>query len=366
MKNNSTVLTTVQDIINRLKQELDTVCKKYIETEVRHAGSTYGAQNVPTLEDESLEQYVIGIRSFFMNRLTDISLSLQGTIQNQLGVMNRYSVEQKITEIKKQIDNLTQEINQLKSSLGRLQLNKDKERHKRDQMLINIIAVIESIGYAATFMRLGDSIIFACIYGLLIGLASTLGIKSLILYLRDHHKTQLSKGAKIAIGVISCLVIWALASIRFMYIQKGTGTGAGLSALGILPFIVITFLLIALVAGLTYIYYPSQDDLFKISEHDRLEGEIRKRQDEIKGLNKNVEELNAEINTINQVHTQLENAEKDFDKRINAYWGEAQGEFKLANRVARPDNSTPKCFNAPLAPIRRIVDGSDNSKSEGI
>ena len=341
-----------QKELDRLREKLDRDCKYFIKNDTRYVAANYGTQNVPGEQDVSIEPSIESIRGFFMRQNTEIALELQGAVQHEYAAMNINTAKNNVQTLKDEAKRLADEKSRDSADMQKIQLSKDKKSQTKIGPFVWGLAGCECIGYTLAFLRLGDNFLLAIVWGVLVGLAQTLGIKTLVIYLRDHLKTQLSTAAKIGIIAFVGLVAWALGMFRYLSVTGSTNPSTGFSSVSFLMFMVITLLLLAVVAGLTYIYSPTEDEMYRISEHNRLEGQNKKRDERIEAIKKEIAEVEAHTHLVSQMHRKVNEAAKDMHKRMQAFFKQAIGEFKLENRIKRTDGITPACFNAALEPLR--------------
>jgi hypothetical protein len=157
--------------------------------------------------------------------------------------------------------------------------------------------------------------------------------------------------AKISIISVFAMIILALATLRFLSVQGGSSILAH-SPLTLVVFTMVTLLLTGVVAGLTYLYYPNKEQERIIQVQNELEAKIQVRSWQIIGLTEKVRKLKDDLNGVSQMHKRIHTITLDMHKRIQAFFREAVGAFKLENTSKRNDGIMPSCFNQQVSSLQ--------------
>jgi hypothetical protein len=59
----------------------------------------------------------------------------------------------------------------------------DRHTAKKFDTILTVFGLVEAMGYALSYVRLGDSWLLAIVWGLLLGFSASWGVKLFVLYL---------------------------------------------------------------------------------------------------------------------------------------------------------------------------------------
>ena len=342
-------ITTVNSLIEKYQKEIDASSKTFI-AEVKTKAANLGKLNIPEISATSIEPYIGEIRAFYKRKLSDIALAFNGDVQAQVASMHIHTKKQLLKDIENNKSNAEQELSQYQIDRDRIKVTRDPKNYKTAKTLLNAVAVAEMIGYTLSYLRLNDSVLLALVLGILTGGSQTYLVKVVTIGWRDKGWSEWSTTRKVLLAVSIVLGIFALSSIRYWYVQS-SDTSTMLPALSIFIFIAVTSMLVSCVAGYTYLYYPSEEELNKLNRLAEIQSAIALREKRIKDYEVSYATTNKEINVYGQVFHLMTNGQDEFKKRIQSHFEEAVGEWKHENRIRRSDGITPTCFSAPLEPL---------------
>ena len=350
-ENNEPVLvTTVKSTIDAQKSIIDKAHEE-IMREVKGIAADLAVRSLPDPQSASLEEYIEPIRARYSGLLNDNSLEFSNSVRNQLGALDIHSLRQEAKEAKLKSNAAGIALKDLKDTRKKSIGQRTPKEYKKLDLSLNIFTVIEILGYILSFMALGDNYILAAVWGMLLGVGQTTGIKSLVLYMRDGSGAALSMLQKRLIWIGVAVVATGLGLLRYATIQGDGATGLAQSALAPFIFILISYFLISVLALYVWHNYPTNEEQANMKRAVGLDDEIAAKEIEFNGLEEQIKKLTANCNTIAQVHTLLIHAGKDFYHRINNHFLYAVGIFKSTNRISRNDNINPECFSQPVLPL---------------
>lgn len=343
-------VVSVKDTVDAHKKKIDEAHEAFVQ-EVKSIAADYAVHGLPEQGSESIEQYIEPIRATYSRILNDSSLDLSAAVRNELGALDIFSLRQRVKDLKLKANAAGSALDILK--VARKKFIGQTTTHEFDKMnlMLNVFTVIECLGYILSFIALGDNIALATIWGLLLGVGQTSGIKALVMYMRDGSGAALSKPTKRVIWSGVALVATGLGLLRYATIQAGRTTGFAQSILAPLVFILISYFLISVLALYVWHNYVTPEEQSNLKKAAGLDQEITAKEAELKHLQQEIDQLTSECNTIAQVHTLLIHAAKDFHHRINNHFLYSVGIFKSTNRISRTDNINPECFSQAVAPL---------------
>lgn len=350
-ENNEPVLvTTVKSTIDAQKEIIDKAHEEFMKV-VKGIAADLAVRGLPESQSASLEEYIEPIRAKYSIILNDNSLEFSNSIRNQLGALDIHSIRQDLKEAKLKSNAAGSALKDLKETRKKSIGQRTWKEYKKIDVSLNVFTVIEILGYMLSFSALGDNNILAGVWGLLLGVGQTTGIKALVLYMRDGSGAALSMLQKRLIWIGVAIVATGLGLLRYATIQGDGATGLAQSAVAPFVFIVISYFLISVLALYVWHNYPTSEEQANMKRAVGLDDEIAAKEIEFNGLEEQIKKLTANCNTVAQVHTLLIHAGKDFYHRINNYFLYAVGIFKSTNLISRNDNIKPECFSQPVSPL---------------
>ena len=349
-KKNSASIITVKDTIDAQKKSIDEAHEAFIQ-EVKATSTDLAVQGLPELRAGSIEHYVEFIRATYSRMLNDSSLSLSGSVRNEIAALDIFSLRSKIKELKLKGNTLSNQLDGLKATRKKFIGQGTAKEFEKMKLTLNIFTVIECLGYIGSFVSLGDNYGLALVWGLLLGVGQTTGIKSLSLWMRDGSGAALSSTTKRIVWGAVAFVATGLGLLRYASMQTGDAGGLAKSVLAPFIFILISYFLISVLALYVWHNYPNTEHQSNLKKASGLDEEITALEKELKECRDQVASLTDDCNTVAQVHTLLIHASKDFFHRVNNHFLYAVGIFKSTNRISRTDNISPDCFSLPITPL---------------
>jgi hypothetical protein len=348
--NKTVAVVTVKDTVNAEKMSIDNAHEAFIP-KVKSIAADYAVHGIPELKAASFEQYIETIRPKYSGILNDSSLNLSASVRNQLGALDIFSLRQKIKDLKLKINAGRSLLDTLKEARKKLIGQLTWKEFGKLKLWLNIFTVIECLGYILAFLSIGDNIALAAIWGILLGVGQTTGIKALVLWMRDGSGAALSKAYKLLIWTGVALVATGLGLLRYATIQAAGDDGFAHSILAPFVFILISYFLISVLALYVWHNYPTTQEQSNLKKAAGLDDEITAKEAELKEWQQQANQLTEDCNTVAQVHTLLIHAAKDFYHRVNNHFLYSVGIFKSTNRISRTDNISPECFSLPVLPL---------------
>lgn len=343
-------VVTVTDTVAKLKGEIDASHESFLK-ETESIAADFAVLGLPEQHAPSIEPFIETIRAHYGRILNDNALQLSASVREKLGAMDLFSMKQRLKDIKLKCNALAGEVNTLLLAKKKIAGQRTAKEYERLKLQLNIFSVAECLGYILSFLALGDNYALAAIWGTLLGTGQTTGIKALVLWMRDGSGAALGKTTKRLVWAAVALVATALGLLRYASIQASGDNGFAQSAFAPFVFILISYFLISVLALYVWHHYPTKDEQVKLRETANLDQEIARKEAELKQCQEEVKQLTGDCNTVEQVHTLLVLASKDFYHRVNSHFLFAVGTFKSTNRITRTDDITPVCYSQPVRPL---------------
>lgn len=338
------MVITVKDTIDVQRKGIDDAHEKFLP-EVKSLAADLGVHEEPGRNSLSIEPFIETVRAKYSGILNDVLLNFSANVRNQLGALDIFNLRQKIKDLKLKDNTESKALEALQASKGKLTGHRTANEYERLKQMLNIFTVIETLGYILAFISIGDNILLSIIWGLIISLLQTIGLKALVLWMRDGAGKELSRLVKGLIWGGVALVATGLGLLRYASVQAGGDNGFAQSALAPFVFILISYFLIAVLAMYVWHYYPMPQELATMKKVAELDAEIAAKTTELNECRQQYRQLEDDCSTVAQVHTLLIQAAKDFYHRVNHHFLYAVGIFKTANRIHRKDNLNPECFS---------------------
>lgn len=358
MKNNQLTTTTFQsnDIdldekMSKLKDELDTLHHQFLE-KVPFDASSLAYSNLPPHDADKIEPYITKIKGFYSRLRNDIPQKVQGSLQLVYGAFDMTPLDEQLKKLEQQKIITEREKNHLKDELKQRPKPRDISQYKWTKVLLGFLAFFDVMSMIASFMgTFQENYLFAIVLGITIGLSLIYFTKSLVLHIRDTPQTKTSLAVKWASVILLLLISIFIGGLR--YVQSTDDGTVHQATLYSNPFVFIVFnlLIVTTTAFIVYTKVPSEKDIQDYLAYKKCEDEIVQKEQEIKQIDKDIEDIKLKKSITAKYRLQLRHYQKIFYERIQAMYEQAVGEFIIANLKGRTDGKNPLCFTLPLAPL---------------
>ena len=351
MKFKFTDWSFLQREIEAIESYLKKVHEQFRQTTVLQESKNYASNNFPNPDDTSFESCLTTIRGFYSKLRKEVSIKLQGGVQQVMGAANLATAKQNIENKEKEIQVETDKKERLAVDRGRIFIEGDHASYKKQRTLLIIFAIGECLWTVSAFLKLGDILLIALLLGIALGLAQISAVTSatqIIKEIDDRKKRRIyTIIAAIGFFALSCF----LALLRYWFIHAGAATNVPFIVMNPFTFAAINMLFIAATALVIIFYYPTKSQIEAMRKAEGLDKEIQ-------GVEARCKELHAELTVLIkereffvELRTRLIHAERKLHEKINTMFDEAVGVFKSENVAKRPDKTFPQSFKNPHDPL---------------
>lgn len=346
----SVTVVSVSDTKQRIQEVIDREHNAF-QADIKSLAIEFAAHNLPEQHAQSLEPSIETIRATYDKILNTNSLELSATVRSSLGALDIFAERQKLKELKIKANALNTQVEALEESCKKYVGKRTAKDHDKLKHVINLFTVGETVGYILSFLGMGDSFLLALVWGLLIGIAQSVFIKALVLFLRDGAGAHLPKVVKYLIGVAVLIIATGLGILRYISVKSDPTNVFGQSIYAPVIFILLSYFLISGMALFVHHYWPTTAEQEDMKKAVALDTELAQKVNDLIDCENQIKTCNEQCNLYAQVHTLLIQAAKDFYHRVNSHFKYSVGKFKNINRVSRTDNITPECFSYPVADL---------------
>ena len=350
--NGTVTVISVKDTIEAQKKSIDTAHEEYLKN-VKSLAADYAVHGIPANHETSIEHFIEPVRARYASILNDNALHFSASIRNQLGALDIFGMRQKIKDLRLKANADSSTLETLKAARKKYIGQQTGKEFERLKLMLNVFTCVETIGYILSFISIGDNLLLSVVWGLIISLLQTVGLKSLALWMRDGAGASLSGTTKKIVWGGVALVATGLGLLRYATIQTNNDNAFAHSIFAPAIFILISYFLISVLALYIWHNYPKPEELANLKKAAGLDEEIAAKETELKACLGEIHQLTEDCNTVAQVHTLLIQASKDFYHRVHNHFLYAVGIFKSVNRISRTDNVSPDCFSQPVLPLEK-------------
>jgi hypothetical protein len=320
----------LEKIVSDRHDELMTLARK----NARH----YASKNLPSPEETIIDPYVGDLRNGYYHLSSQIAKHLQPGSHFPAARMELVHLQDKD---KKLTDEIRKKQNQNQSDKYEIENFDPKSLQSRRNFAIwfvVIIAITEIAYNTKAFQILGENMLFA--------LVISIGISASV-FLFSHLIPTWIKGAKTKL--MRCLIaIGSLLAVTGLFIALAMFRSQYLEAHGehVSPwyFVMINLFLFVVATLLSYKVLPTWKEFKDNSHRIRIFKDIEKRKAEIEKLNKDREDLKAELLERAKSRMQLANYAHYSTGEIRSMYRSCLGVFQSTNLLHRSDKRVPKCF----------------------
>ncbi|MCW3120854.1 MAG: hypothetical protein JWQ38_346 [Flavipsychrobacter sp.] len=337
--------------IEAVESYLKKAHEQFKQTTVLHEALNYASKNFPHPEDETFESCLTTIRAYYGKLKNEVSIKLQGGVQQVLGAANMATANQNIGNKEKELQAEADKKERLAVDRGRIFINGDQTSYKKQQTRLIIFAIGECLWTVSAFLKLGDILIIALCLGIVIGLAQISVVKSATQIIKEIDDRKKRKVYTIVAVAAFFALSWLLALLRYWFIHQGSATGIPFIVMNPLTFVAINMLFIAATALIVIFHYPGKSQIDDIAKADKLDKEIQAADVRCRQLNTELTGLLKEREFFAELRIRLSHAEKKLHEKVNKMFDEAVGAFKNENVAKRKDKTFPQSFKNPHAPL---------------
>jgi hypothetical protein len=355
MKNSNQNLQRVNALIHESCLHVEKAHQRITDTVVLFEAHSFAVRNMPKPDEVSLTPYTTTIRGAYDCLRKDIILKLQSDIQKNLGDANMATVNQKITYTQERLKEEKDRRNMLTIDKQRIRIDESYHAYQKQKIFLYFLGIGECVWTAMCFIKLGDIVLLAVIFGLALGLAQIILTKNgvqIIKEIENERKRRLY--AKVLIGglIIVSLIIGIL---RYYFIHAGTGSTIPFLAINPITFTVINLLFISATAAIVF-FYPRKEELLKIHKIEQLENEISKSHKRTAVLEQSYAQLLDERNELKELELIIISAGNILSAKVDACYCMGIGHFKHENTIKRPDGRFCLAFKNPHEPLYSPID----------
>lgn len=353
MKNNnqqpkSIAIHSIEDnAIEPIKRELDAQHMEFLK-EVPFIASSFAHGNYPQKDNNSIEPYFKKVKGFYQRLKNDVPLKLQGALQLLYGTFDIGKLDESINKKAEERAKIEKEKHHLLDTQNKNGIPKNINSYKWAKYLLWFLGFVDVVSVVTAFLNVfSDNYFIAIVLGISIGVSMLLLIKSAVLDMRDNPETSTRKRVKWIIIILLAIVAIIIGGLRYAQTADSPEQTQTMFA-SPLVFIVINFLIMAATAYVVYMYYPSDTEVQCFEQYNQLQKEIALKENQIKELDIEIDELKNNKNAIGKYRLQLRHFQQVLYQRIQAMYEEAFGVYIEHNLKHRTDGVYPLCFNDPI------------------